>query len=80
MSGVKSVLKKFPLLKRLWNEIVQTVAYVKNYTIIQSANDITQYKRVNESFASVASFCVVGCRCYSHFLDITIRQTMYDNE
>lgn len=71
MSDVRSVLKEFCLPKELWNEIFQAVAYVKNPTISQSANKISQYKRGNKFVPFVAHFCALECRCYNHVLDNT---------
>ena len=54
MSAVRSVLKEFWLPKKLWDEIVQAVAYVKNRTISRSANGIIPFEGVNKSVLSVA--------------------------
>ena len=78
MSAVRSVLKEFQLPKGLWDEIVQAVAYVKNRTISRSANGITPYEGVNKSVPSVAHLRALGCRCYVHVPDTTMRQTMHD--
>ncbi len=50
MSVVRSVLKEFRFPKRLWDEIVETVAYIKNHTISRSANSITPYEEVTKWF------------------------------
>lgn len=78
MSAVKSVLKEFRLPKGLWDEIVQAVAYVKNCTISRSANGITPYEGVNKSVPSVAHLRALGCQCYVHVPDTTMRQKMHD--
>ena len=75
---VSSVLKEFWLLKRLWDEIIQVVAYVKNRTISRSANDISFFQEVNKSVPFIAHLRAHRYRCYDHILDTTMRQTMHD--
>ena len=78
MSAVRSVLQEFRLLKKLWDEIVQIVPYVKNRIISQSANGITLYKGVNKSIPFVAHFCAFRCQCYVHVPNTTMRQIIHD--
>lgn len=59
ISIVRLVLKEFWLPKRLWNKIVQTIAYVKNCTISRIVNAITSYKGVNKSIPSIAHLCAL---------------------
>lgn len=73
MSAVRLVLKEFFLPKGLWDEIVQTVVYIKNHTINWSANGITPYKRVSKFVPSFAHFHAFRCQCYVHIFDSTIR-------
>lgn len=60
MSAINSVRQEFCLPKRLWDKIVQPIAYAKNSTISQSVNDITQYQRVNKSILSFDHLRVFG--------------------
>ena len=78
MSAVGSVLKEFRLPKGLWDEIVQAVAYVKNRTISRSANGIISFEGVNKIVSSIAHLRALGCCCYIHVPDTTMRQTMND--
>ena len=79
MSAVRSVLKEFCLPKRLWDEIVPAVAYVKNYTISRNANSIDPYEGVNKYVPSVAHLLALGCQCYVHVPDIIMHQTMHNH-
>lgn len=72
MSAVRSVLKEFWLSKRVHDEIIQAIAYVKNRTIIWNANSITPYEGVNKIVPSTAYFCTLGCRCYVHIPNTTL--------
>lgn len=78
MSAIRLVLKEFQLPKRLWDEIVQAVVYVKNLTISQSVNGITPYEGVNKSVSFVTHLHILGCRCYILDPNNIMRQTMHD--
>lgn len=78
ISAIRLVLKEFQLPKRLWDEIVQAVAYVKYCTISQSTNGITPYKGINKSVLFVAHLRAFRWQCYVHVSDIIIYQTMHD--
>lgn len=78
MSIVRLVLKEFWLSKRLLDEIVQAVAYVKNHTISQSTNGITLYKRVHKFVPSITHLYALGYWCYIYISNTTMGQIMYD--
>lgn len=61
MSAIRSILKKFRSLKKLQDEIVQKVTYIKNRTISWSANSITLYEGVNKVITFIAHLCLLGC-------------------
>ena len=64
MSSVRSILSAMHLPKTLWDELIKTVAYLKNRS--PGINGITAYELSNHVRPNLSHLKVVGSRAWVH--------------
>lgn len=64
MSSVRSILVSMKLPKSLWEEILKTVAYLKNRS--PSQKELTPYERADGETPNLGHLRVIGSRAWVH--------------